>query len=167
MPYRRSSLQTHNQQYQCKYDGYTYLFAVKPIVMFAVNANEDNTEQPKCPHNSTKIINTFKRNVRALTVIMAHAEINQRKNKNECTYRYAVHRLPVKSINTVTCSYIYKLNATENKREKEWKEYGKIPLRSNLQLNITPTYKCSYNLKKPLTNESRTTSGKKSHTMHT
>ena len=44
-----SPFKTHYQQYDGKYDGGTYLFAVEPIVMLAIYEYEYNTYQPQAP----------------------------------------------------------------------------------------------------------------------
>ena len=46
VPDRGGSFQTHSQQDNGKYDGRAYLFAVEPVVMFAIDKYEYDAYQP-------------------------------------------------------------------------------------------------------------------------
>lgn len=146
MPYGGGTLQTHGEQYDGKDDGGAYLFAVEPVVVFAINADENDAEQPECPEYAAEIVDAFEGNVRTLAEVVAHAEIYKGEYENERSYGDAVHGLPVEGVYAIAGGYVDELHAAENKREEEREEHGKISFGCYLELNVAPAYECSDNL---------------------
>ena len=136
--YRRGALETHGQQYYGKDDCRTYLLTVEPVVVLAVDTDEDDAEQPQAPQDASEIVDPLERDVGSLSVSAPHAEVYQREYDDECPNRETVHRPPVEGRNAVSGHNVGQLHTAENNRKQEREEDCEITVGCNAQLQVAP-----------------------------
>lgn len=146
--YGGGPLDTQYQQYHGKKQGYPYGFAVEPVIVVAVYADEDDAEQPEASQDAAQIVDALEREVGALPVVAPHAEVDQGKDHDEGPYRDAVHGLPVEGVEAVPRDDVGRLHASQHKGEEEGEEEGKVAPGGNLELDVAPAGKGAYNLEK-------------------
>ena len=144
--YGGGPLDAQYQQHHGKKQGYPYGFAVEPVVVVAVYADEDDAEQPQAPQDAAQIVDALERDIGALPVVAPHAEVDQGKDHDEGAYRDAVHGPPVEGIEAVPRDDVGQLYAPQHKGEEEGEEDGKVAFGGNLELYVAPADKGAYNL---------------------